>query len=460
MRKVKATFIAISTVVALGFSGIAVSAQTLTDTFISAYKNSIQLEIDRAALRALDEGVAQAWAKFRPSASASFARNATYVMPGFGADFTTFTNTLNISSSLTLWDGGETRLATEVARLNVAASRENLTLSEQAVLLSAVTAFMDMRRDIQFLGLAENNLEVLNRQVQAARDRFEVGEVRRTDVNLAEAAAAGAQAAVARAQGGLEITRESFHITVGKFPGQLKNAPPLPQIPSSLAAAQGIAARTHPAILRAQLVAKAGELNVLRAETAMKPKLMLSGSYNASSATTPSDSAAISLGATIPLYSGGALVSARRQAMALREQAQATLHLTARSVAQGVAIAWATIGISKASIIARHKEVRASRVALQGIREEASLGALTTLDILNAERDLSQAESNLVAAQHDQYVAVYSLLSSMGLLTVKHLGLGIKTYDPNVNYKKVSTAPQATDRGKLLSRILKRAGKK
>ena len=121
MRKVKATFIAISTVVALGFSGIAVSAQTLTDTFISAYKNSIQLEIDRAALRALDEGVAQAWAKFRPSASASFARNATYVMQGFGADFTTFTNTLNISSSLTLWDGGETRLATEVARLNVAA---------------------------------------------------------------------------------------------------------------------------------------------------------------------------------------------------------------------------------------------------------------------------------------------------------------------------------------------------
>jgi len=459
MRKVKATIFAVSTVLTFGFSGLAASAQSLTDTLISAYRNSIQLEVDRAALRALDEGVAQAWAKFRPSASATFARTATYVMPGFGADFTTFTNTLSISSSLTLWDGGETRLGAEVARLNVAASRENLMLSEQTVLLSAVTAFMDMRRDIQFLGLAENNLEVLNRQVQAARDRFEVGEVRRTDVNLAEAAAAGAQAAVARAQGGLEITRESYRIAVGNYPGQLHNPPPLPKFPTSLAAAQAVAARTHPAILRAQLVAKAGELNVLRAETAMKPKLKLSGTYSASSARTVSDSAALSLGASIPLYSGGALASARRQAMALREQAQATLHLTARSVGQGVAIAWTTIEISKASIVARHKEVRASRVALQGIREEASLGALTTLDILNAERDLLQAESNLVSAQHDQYVAVYSLLSAMGLLTVKHLGLGIKTYDANVNYNKVSTAPPATDRDKLLNRILKRAGK-
>jgi len=460
----KTGVIAVGATLLFGFSGSSLSAQSLTDALISAYRNSSQLQIDRAGLRSTDEGVAQAVAATRPSVSASVGRTGSYLVPVALSDYTTFSSTLSLSATMTLWDGGSNKLAIEVARLNVSAARKNLVNSEQTVLLNAVTAFMDMRRNQQFLELAENNQEVLQRQVQAARDRFEVGEVRRTDVSLAEAALAAAQAAVAQAQGNLEISRESYHLAVGVYPGMLRQPPAPPSIPTTLAAAKAIAMRTHPLILRAQDLAKTGDLNVARAERAVLPKLTLSGTFSDSggskTATAIQNSASVSIGASSTIYAGGALTSAYRQAIALKEQAFASLQLTGKSVDQAVTVSWAQIKIAKASIIAKQKQVRASRSALQGIREEADLGALTTLDILNAEQDLVQAESNLVSAQHDHYVAVYSLLSSMGLLTVKHLQLGIKTYDTDENYKKVYLAPGPTNRGKLLEKILTRAGKK
>lgn len=465
MNVFKAGAIAISVTFCLGASGLPVSAQSLTDALISAYRNSSQMEIDRAALRGVDEGVAQAVAATRPSVSASLSGISAYSIPGAGSAFAgiesaAFYSTLSLSASLTLWDGGNTRLGISVARENVAASRANLMSTEQTVLLNAVVAFMDMHRDMQFLALAENNLEVLARQVQAAQDRYDVGEVRKTDVNLAEAAFAAAQASVAQAQGALEISREAYNIAVGVYPGRLQAPPPLPRLPATLVAAKDIAMRNHPAIHRAQHVAKTGELNVFRAEAAMKPKVTLSASASATTLRSSSDSVSISLGASMPLYTGGALASAQRQAIALRQQSLASLQLVGKTVAQAVNLYWTQIEITKASIAAKHKQVRASRVALQGIREEASLGASTTLDILNAEQDLVSAESALVSAQHDQYVAVYSLLSAMGLLTVDHLRLGIKTYDVDANYKKVFNAPGPTDRGKLLDKIFTRAGKK
>jgi len=465
MKVFRANAIAIGTTIVVGMSVMGAQAQSLTDALISAYRTNPQLEIDRAALRAKDEGVAQAWSGIRPTVSATAGRSATYVVPGPASfisttDYTTFYTTLSLSANLTLWDGGATRLATEVARLNVDSARQNLVSTEQTVLLNAVSAFMCMRLNQQSLDLALNNKQVLARQVQAAKDRFEVGEVRRTDVSLAEAAYAGAQAAVARARGNLEISRAGYYIAVGKYPDHLLPPPPLPRTPKTLAAAKSIARRTHPSILAAQTVAKAGELNVDRADAAMKPKFSLSGQYSANTGRTSSDNASIRLGASSTLYAGGRLTSAKRQAIALKEQALAALQLTGKSVEQAVTRAWTQIKIARASITANQKQVRAQRSALRGIREEADLGALTTLDILNAEQNLVRAESNLVSAKHDQYVAVYSLLSSMGLLTVKHLRLGIKTYDVDKNYKKVSRAPGPTSRGKLLEKIFTRAGKK
>jgi len=296
--------------------------------------------------------------------------------------------------------------------------------------------------------------------VQAERDRFEVGEVRKTDVNQAEARQAGALSVVAQRQGNLEIARAGFFTAIGQYPAILQTPPPAPRVPSTLQAAKSVALQSHPFIQRARHFIDITELNVLRAEAAMKPRISLSGTVGINANAATGDTASLSIGGSVPIYAGGRLVSAHRQALALKEQARADLQLAGLAVSQNVTRFWAMLQMSRASITARQKEVRASRVALRGIREEADLGARTTLDVLDAERALSEAETNLVAAKRDEYVAVYSLLSSMGLLTVKHLNLGIKTYDPNINYKKVSTAPPTSDRGKLLEKIFTRAGKK
>ncbi len=438
-------------------SATAGAAHTLTDALINAYRNSAQLKSEQAALRGTDEGVAQAWAALRPSVNAS-------ATSGYSHSYNTGVNSrvsnLTLSLDLLVWDGGATELAVEAARLNVVAARENLVDTEQTVLLNAVIAFMDMRRDAQFLELAENNRSVIARQVQAARDRFEVGEVRRTDVSQAEARLAGALGTVALRQGTLEISREAYFVAIGKYPGVLQAPPPLPRIPNTVEAAKSIALRGHPSILRAQHGVKIAEINVYRAEAAMKPKISLSGSLSINPKAFSGDTAGLSIKGTAPIYQGGRLTSAYRQALALEEKSRSDLQLAGLLVAQNTHRFWAQLQIARASITARQKEVRASRVALRGIREEANLGARTTLDVLDAEREMVQAETNLVEARRNESVAVYSLLSAMGLLTVNHLQLGIKTYDANVNYNKVSTAPKPTNRAKLLDKIFTRAGKK
>jgi len=446
------------------FAGVSVTAQTLTDALISAYRNSVLLEINRAGLRATDESVAQAWAALRPTLS--LRGSSGYSAPTYNLDSGSFTHALNLDASLKLWDGGANYLAAEVARLNVSAARQTLIDVEQSVMLNAVTAFMDMRRDTQFLALSERSMHVIERQVQAARDRFEVGDITRTEVSQAESRLASAVAEVALRQGNLEISREVYHIAVGVYPGELQPPPPLPDFPNTLQDAQHIGSHTHPSILRAQHVVKASEFNVLRAEASTKLNITLSGNINVTQRDfirvrplSPSTTSSITLGGSLPIYSGGALSSAYRQALAIDERSRFELLQAGKIVSQNVARFWALINISRASIVARHKQVRASRVALRGVQEEANFGARTTLDVLDAERELLIAESNLVAAQRDEAVAIYSLLSTMGLLTVKHLGLGIATYNTDDNYNRVWNAPVKTERGILLKRIFKRAGR-
>ncbi len=457
MRKYSAGLIVLIAGAFLAVSAPVGFSQSLTDTLISAYRNSDLLKAQRAALRGTDEGVAQARAGFRPSINATASIGVTNFL---SSGRTTRSASLALSLQLMLWDGGATELATKVAKMSVSVARRSLVDTEQQVLLAAVTAYMDMRRDAQFLQLAENNRAVLVRQVKATKDRYEVGEVRRTDVSQVEASLALAQSTVALRQGNLEISREAYHLATGRYPGVLGNPPPTPRIPPSLRAARAIALRSHPSIARAKDLAAMAELNVYRAEAAMKPKITFGGNIGINANSPSGDTVALAITGSVPIYQGGRLTSAHRQAIALEEKAKADIHRAGQLVSQTVTRFWTRLGIARATITARQKEVRASRVALQGIREEASLGARTTLDILDAESTLVRAQTNLAASKRDEYVAVYSLLSSMGLLTVKHLGLGIKTYDTTIHYKKVSDAPGPTNRQKLLEKIFKRAGKK
>ncbi len=444
----------------------AAHAQTLSDALATAYEHSGLLEQNRALLRAADEDVAIAVSALRPIIGWSGSVNADYLRNGTSALSTTGWDTyanIGISADLLLFDNGQSKLAIESAKETVLATRQALVSVEQRVLFSAVQAFMNVVADDEIVKLRQNNLRLLQRELQAAQDRFEVGEVTRTDVALAEARLAGARAQLAAAQGDLEASKEEYAAAVGERPGNLVTPRSLPKAANSIEEAKGVAVKSHPDMLQAQYQISASELNVERARAAMGPQIKLRtrvGARREFDSSAFSDSASVGLELGGPIYYGGQLSAALRKTMAARDGQRANLHVVRHGIRQQAGTAWARLLAAGAQIQASVRQVEAARIAFEGVREEAKLGARTTLDVLTAEQDLLDAEADRIDAQAVQIVAAYAVLSSMGLLTVDHLNLRVERYDPEAYFNLVKSAPTiSSEQGKKLDRVLKAIGK-
>lgn len=431
-------------------------AQSLADTLIAAYRASNLLDQNRAVLRAADEDVAIAVSTLRPVVT--FVAGAQGSISNLRPD--TLIGTLDLSADLTLYDFGRGALAREAAKASVMATRQALLNIEQRVLLDAVTAFMDVHVATDTVVQNQTTLRVTAQEVRAARERFDLGEVTRTDVSLAEARLAAAQSALAAAEGQLVVARESYKLVTGAYPAQLRQPPSLPQTARSLQAAQDIARQTHPSIRQAQFEVTATEMNAERAGAQRLGTVTGSLGIGAQFPNSGADSVDATLGLRYSrtLYDGGRESAGYRQALARRDAARAGLHQSVAIVLQNVAVQWANIDVARARIAASQQQIVAAQSAFEGTREEARLGARTTLDVLNAESDLRNARTTLVQAQASLQVASYALLSAMGLLTVDHLQLGITTYDPEAYFNAVRTAPVTSPQGEALDRILRAIG--
>nr|WP_241865436.1 TolC family outer membrane protein [Paracoccus salsus] len=437
------------------------SGESLADTMVAAYRHSALIEQNRAVLRAADEDVASAVAQLRPVVQWALNHSA---QRNEGRT-TTRSTSLTLGAEMTLYDWGRSQLAIDSAKEQVLATRQALVGVEQDILLSATIAYFDIWRATEQVALQTNSVEVLTRERQAAQDRFEVGEITVTDVALADASLAATQAALAAAQGDLEIAREGYLAATGRRPGSVAEPPTLPKLPASVDAARAISQKTHPLILQAQRQAAAAELGVASAAAERRPSL----SANAGLGVTRSPDAIgrydNRLGASVglelnqTLYSGGRLPAAHRKAMALRDQARASLLNAARQVSQQVGESWANIDVARAQIRAIDKQISAAQQAYDGVREEALLGARTTLDVLDAEQSLLEARADRLSAQANLQLAHYQLLAAMGLLTVERLNLGIPTYDPSQYYNAVRNAPNRSTQGESLDRVLRALGK-
>lgn len=426
-------------------------AETLADALVSAYRNSNLLDQNRAVLRAADEDVASAVSSLRPVLQWVAEAQQFDTRQRTGRDAS-----LALEAQMTLLDFGRNRLGIDIAKEVVLATREALVGVEQDVLLSAVQAYFDVRSSAENVANNENSVRVVSEFLRATQDQFDVGEVTRTDVAQAEARLAASRASLASAQGALAVAREAYRAATGHYPGPLAAAPRAPALPKTAEEATGIAQRQHPAILQAQHSAKAADLGITAAAKERLPELTGSASFGHYDGTGDDAIAAIDLSQTI--YAGGKLSAAHRRAIAQRDQARSALLQSSVSVSQGVGNAFASIEIARAQISATDRQIEAAQIAYDGVREEAKLGARTTLDVLNAEQELLDARAARISAQADLQIANYSLLSAMGLLTAERLNLGIPTYDPEAYYNAVRNAPPTSVQGKSLDRVLKAIG--
>lgn len=431
-------------------------AETLTDALVSAYLNSNLLDQNRALLRAADEDVAQAIAAIRPVLE--WAASHSIVYETITDSVNTFL-TLELTASITIYDFGRTPLAVAAAKEAVLAVRDALTNVEQTVLLTAVEAYMEVIRAARFVDLRRNNVRLITSELRAARERFAVGDSTRTDVSIAEARLAAAQSALASAEGDYNVAREAYLAAIGHYPRNLvrPHAPPL--VAHTLEEALAIAVKRHPLIQQRQREVAVSELNVARAKANTKPRIAGSAGLSVDQNNTYTGTVTLSIGQTI--YQGGALTSAIRQAIAVAEGDRAELLQTVVTIKQQVANAWTALRVAMASTAASQQQVRASLTAFNGVKAEADLGARTTLDVLDAEQELLDARAALIQAEIQQFVAVYTLLSTMGLLTADHLDLGIVTYDPEAYYNAVDNAPTyyVSPQGEKLDRVLRGLGK-
>jgi len=416
-----------------------VSAQSLADAMATAYRNSPEIAAARSDVKVSAERAVQARSGGLPQVEGR-GRFDLFAQSDDG-DNLRFPSSASLDLSQALYTGGQVQNETEAAETRITAREAILTATEQQVLLDTVTAYADVLSNGELVEISKNNVRVLNEQLRAANERFQVGEVTRTDVEQARSRLAAAHSRLAANEGALVNAREAYRRVVGDVPGDLQKLPPLPDLPNDKDEAVAMALRDDPGVIASRLERDAAGSDVRAAIGALLPQLSLRGSLAIEDSDTDNfgidgaqKSAGVGVVLTVPIYTGGRNSSNVREAQAFVEGASSDIIAAERTAVRNVGVSWSTLDVARASIRAGELEVHAAQLAFEGVREEAKVGARTTLDVLDAEQEVLNARSSLVAARRDEYVAAYSVLASIGMLTVKHLGLDTGVEDTTPSY--------------------------
>jgi outer membrane protein len=436
------------------------TADTLEWALVQAYQNNPSLNAQRAALRAADENVPQALSGYRPKLSVTASGGYNYqsvlshsvnqqVFPNtvsynnVAANFAS--RSIGATATQTLYNGFQTANRTRQAESQVMGARETLRVTEQQVLLDAATAYMNLLRDQAILDLNRRNVEVLTEQLKQTRDRFNVGEVTRTDVAQAESRLAAGRSQLLQAQSNYVTSQANYRRVIGVNPGRLDPGTPVDRLsPSALPRAITEGETQSPSVLAAMYGVDIAELAVKISEGALYPNLGLTASatkqwdplFNINKETNISILGTL----TVPIYQGGTEYSAIRQSKETLGQQRLNLDVNRDQARATVVQSWGQLDAAKAQIESTTAQVNAAEIALNGVREEARVGQRTTLDVLNAQQELVNARVALVTAQHDRVVASYTLLAAVGGLSMQRLGLNVMIYDPQVHYQQVRDA--------------------
>ncbi len=421
-------------------------AQSLEQALAQAYANNPTIGAQRARLRAVDEGVPQALSGYRPTArvTAGISRStgeSKYDGGSTGSEANP--KSVGITATQPIYDATVAPAVRRAERL-VEAQRATLIASEQSVLLAAAQAYLDIVQNQAILQLQTNNEQVLRRQLDAARDRFRVGEYTRTDVSQSESRLSAAIASKISAEGTLRASRATYERLVGAAPGELRAPKPAFRLPKNLDELVELARANNPNVLSASYSEAAQREAVDQQYGRLLPSVNLSASGNrtydpgrsSGIDLNRSDSAQITAQVTIPLYQAGQPEALVREAKQTANQARLQIEEARRQVTESAVSAWQALQTARASIESYSAQIKAAQIALEGVRQEAQVGSRTVLDVLNQEQELLNARVFLVRAQHDEMVAAFNVLASSGQLTADRLNLPVQKYDPQANYDK------------------------
>lgn len=442
-------------VMALALSpGAPAFAETLRDALASAYETNPSLSAARAGLRATDEGVPLAKASGRPSAQSQPTFTENVLTDTSSAVTQARSISMQTTMSVPLYSGGGVKNAVRAAENRVEAGRAGLRGTESAIFSAVVATYMDVIRDEAIVGLNRAQVGVLQVNLEATKDRFQIGDLTRTDVAQSEARLALALSQMEGARSNLIRSKEIYIQLVGNAPGDLEAPPPLPNLPESPENAVNIALDNNPDLIAAHEQIEAALYDRRAASASRLPTVSAFSGANYSNAlnsissnipTFQADNSSLTgqvgVRATIPIYQGGRPAAQIRQAQARLSQAQELEIAAERDAIAQTRASYASWKASKEVIVSSERAVSANELSLEGVRAENSVGNRTILDILNAEQELLNSKVQLVTARRNAYVAGFTLLAAMGRAEARDLGLeGGPLYDPVAEYEKIDDA--------------------
>jgi outer membrane protein len=427
------------------------AAETLPEALVKTYQNNPQLNAERARQRGTDENIPQALAGYRPQLMATLGAGLQAVrnlLPDNTVQTATLKPwTIGLTVTQVLFNGNKTANNVRIAEFQVKSGREALRNVEQGVLLDAVTAYMNVMANYALVDSQRSNLQVL-REIQATTNRrLNAGDVTPTDTAQAEARVSRGLADLNAAEVGLAISKEIYAQVIGEPPSQLVPASAVDRLnPATQVAAVDTALHEHPAILGAGFDVDVATVSIKLAESALLPTVTMQGSvshqFNTDTSLTDvaTSQASVMGQVNVPIYDGGTAASQTRQAKEVMSQSRMVLEQVRNQSRTAVVSAWVSNEGTKVALSAAESEVHAADVALQGVRREANGGQRTTIDVLNAQQELTSARSRRILAQRDRVIASYTLLSAVGRLDTHTLNLNTPDYQPEVHYHQVRDA--------------------
>ncbi len=431
----------------------AAHAESLFEALAYTYETNPTLEANRAYLRSVDERVGQAKAGWRPNLSA--VGNATYTDQRFknypGTDDFDYDNDAydaGLSLTQPIFSGFKTVSGVNYAETIVKQERENLKSTEQAVLLNSAVAYVDVITQRAVLELQKNQEQVLARHLKSYQKRFEVGDLTKTDVAQSEARLEGAKTNRIVAEGDLETANAAYVSMVGRKPPEKTRVNDLDKfLPKTLSECLDIMRTTNPSLKAAEFADEASQYNITLQRGDLLPELNVNAGagYQWGQPLPQLDDKydghywQIGANLTVPLYQGGGEYAKVREAKQLANQARINLEQVKRDLVKSTTQAWEQYRSTKSSIESIEAQIKASKMALDGVIREADVGSRTVLDVLDAEQEYLNNRVQLVQAERNMTVAALNLLSAMGHMTAGSLKLNVAQYNPEDYYENVST---------------------
>ena len=337
------------------------------------------------------------------------------------------TDSYGVRVTQQLFTSGKNLNAFRAKRADIKAEKARLIQTEQQILLAAISTYMDVLESETIVALRRKNVDVLQEQLEAVKDRFEVGVVTRTDIAQSQAALSGAKAGLLAAEAGLRAARASYREIIGIDPENLKKPGRVPRLPRSLDRAMEIARKDSPTLKIAQAQSESGRLTTLSTLGTALPSVNLTGVYaktedpSIGSRGIEVESTSVEVTLNVPLFRGGRSVAAVTGGLDYNNSLAKNVHAVSNQLERETIVAWHNVATTKSAMQATKEQITAAKLALEGVREENKLGTRTNLDVLDAEQSLLDAQVNLANAERNQYVAAYNLLATIGRLTAKRL---------------------------------------